>query len=75
MSQRQGDRKKKLLIHLRPDNQPAQGTDNDWLCHWLTLLHYDEAQCSNHKLEYMKEEWRHKYLLRADTLKGTCHSE
>lgn len=64
-----------LLIHLRPANQPAQGTDNDWLCQRLTLLHYDGAQCGNHTLEHTKEEWLYKYMLCVDALKGRCHSE
>lgn len=64
-----------LLIHLRPANQPAQGTDNDWLCQRLTWLHYDEARCSNHILEHMKEKWLYKYMLCVDALKGRCHSE
>lgn len=55
-----------MLIHLQPANQPAQGTDNGRLCQRLMLLHYDGAQCRNHILKHVKEQWLYKYLLCVD---------
>lgn len=57
-----------MLIHLHPVNQPAPGTDNGWLCQLLMLLRYDEAQCCNHTLEHVKDQWLCEYLLCLDRL-------
>lgn len=57
-----------LLIHLHPANQPAQGTDNGWLCQRPTLLHYDEARRCNHILQHVREQRLYKYLLCVDRL-------